>query len=231
MKRLILPGLILVASFGAFVWVTGEFLRPVHGQGTLSNADIVGSYAFNLVGSGGERIQFFVPGTLNQGNPVTLCTPGSLGCITTDPPESANTSGTGYILNFVSPGPTLTFPIVEPRSLAGTFVSDGAGNITSGSGFVFSQGLQTTDGSNYTVVDKSCNFTVTGTYSITSATSTMTLNPVGPCIPPGLTATFNLLPGNAERRDGVEFGVMHLSSPIVNSGTFSSFLNGSFFKQ
>ena len=83
----------------------------------------------------------------------------------------------------------------------------------------------------YTVLDKSCNFTLTGTYSITSGISTLTVNPVGPCITPGLSATFNLLPGNAERRDGVEFGIMYLSSPIANSGTFSSFLNGSFFKQ
>src|SRR5215472_14924893 len=231
MKRLILPSLILLASFGAVVWLTGEFVRPVHGQGTLSNADIVGSYAFNLVGSSGDQIQFSVPGTLSQGNPVTLCTPGSLGCITTDPPESANTSGTGYILNFVSPGPTLTLPIVQPLSLAGNFVADGAGNITSGSGFAFSQRLQTTDGMTYTVLDKSCNFTLTGTYSITSGTSTLTVNPVGPCITPGLTATFNLLPGNAERKDGVEFGVMYLSAPIANAGSFSTFLNGSFFKQ
>ncbi|HEY6305542.1 MAG TPA: hypothetical protein VI488_03665 [Candidatus Angelobacter sp.] len=231
MKRLMILSLVLMVCLVGVVWVTGEFLRPVHGQGTLSNADIVGSYAFSLVGSGGEPIQFFVPGTLNQGNPVTLCTPGSLGCITTDPPESANTSGTGYILNFVSPGPTLTLPIVEPMSIAGQFVSDGAGNITSGSGFVFSQSLHTTDGANYTVFDRSCNFTLTGTYSITGGTSTMTINPVGTCITPGLSATFNLLPGNAERKDGVEFGVMYLSAPIANHGGFSSFFNGSFFKQ
>jgi len=225
MKRLILPSLILLASFGAVVWVTGEFLRPVHGQGTLSNGDITGSYAFSLVGSSGERVQFSVPGTLNQGVPLNVVPNGTLGAFCDSPTNPC------FQVNFVSPGPQLTFPIASPLSLAGNFVADGAGNITSGSGFVFSQSLQTTDGMNYTVLDKSCNFTLTGTYSITGATSTMTLNPVGPCIPAGLTATFNLLPGNAERRDGVEFGVMHLSSPIVNSGTFSSFLNGSFFKQ
>lgn len=231
MKRLMLLSLILVVSFVAVVWVTGEFFRPVRGQGTLSNADITGSYAFSLVGSSGEQVQFSVPGTLNQGHPVTLCTPGSLGCITTDAPESTNTSGIGYILNFVSPGPTLTLPIVQPLSLAGNFVADGAGNITSGSGFAFSQSVNSTEGMTYTVVDKSCNFTLTGTYSLTGGTNTMTLNPVGPCVIPGLTATFNLLPGNAERKDGVEFGVMYLNAPIANGGGFSSFLNGSFFKQ
>jgi hypothetical protein len=224
MKKLMVLSLAFLASFAAVVWVTGEFLRPVHGQGTLSNADIVGSYAFNLVGSSGDQIQFNVPGTLNQGVPLNVVpngTPGAF-CAPNIP---------CFEVNFANPAPQLSFPIAEPMSIAGQFVADGAGNITSGSGFVFSQTLHTTDGMTYTVVDKSCNFALTGTYSIASGTSTLTVNPVGPCITPGLSATFNLLPGNAERRDGVEFGVMHLNAPIANSGTFSTFLNGSFFKQ
>jgi hypothetical protein len=225
MKRLMLPGLILLASFGSVVWLTGEFLRPVHGQGTLSNADIVGSYAFKLVGSGGDQVQFSVPGTLNQGVPINVVPNGTFGAICDSPTNPC------FQVDFANPTPQLSLPIVTPQSIAGHFVADGAGNITSGSGFVFSQSLQTTDGVTYTVRDRSCNFTLTGTYSITGGTNTLTVNPVGPCITPGLSATFNLLPGNAERRDGVEFGVMYLSSPIANPGSFSTFLNGSFFKQ
>lgn len=166
-----------------------------------------------------------VPGALNVGNPLNNFPPGSPNC--PSPPNQFPCPS----VNFANPEPQLSLPIAEPMSIAGQFVADGAGNITSGSGFVFSQSLHTTDGMTYTVFDRSCNFTLTGTYSITSGTSTMTINPVGTCITPGLSATFNLLPGNAERRDGVEFGVMYLSSPIANPGGFSSFFNGSFFKQ
>ena len=226
MKKLMVPGSILLVSFAAVVWVAGEFLRPVHGQGTLTDADIVGSYAFNLVGSGGEQIQFNVPGTLSQSVPLNVVPNGTPGAICDSPTNPC------FQVDFASPQLRLTLPIAEPMSIAGQFVADGAGNITSGSGFVFSQSLHTTDGMTYTVFDRSCNFTtLTGTYSITSGASTMTLNPAGPCITPGLSATLTLLPGNAERRDGVEFGVMYLSAPIANPGGFSSFLNGSFFKQ
>jgi hypothetical protein len=224
MKKLMVLSLIFLAGLAAVVWGTGEFLRPVHGQGTLSDADIVGSYAFNLVGSSGEPIQLFIPGTLNVANPLNNFPPGSPNC--PSPPNQFPCPSVN-----LAPGPQVTLPMVQPLSLAGNFVSDGAGNITSGSGFVFTQSLHTTDGANYTVFDRSCNFTLTGTYSITSASSTLTVNPVGPCITPGLSATFNLLPGNAERKDGVEFGVMYLSAPIANPGGFSTFLNGSFFKQ
>jgi hypothetical protein len=225
MKKLMLLSAIFLVSLGAVVSVTGVFLKPVHGQGTLSNADIVGSYAFNLVGSGGDQVQFSVPGTLSQSVPLNVVPNGTFGAICDSPTNPC------FQVDFANPAPQLNLPIATPLSLAGHFVADGAGNITSGSGFVFSQSLHTTDGANYTVFDRSCNFTLTGTYSITGGTSTLTVNPVGPCITPGLSATFNLLPGNAERKDGVEFGVIYLSSPIANSGTFSSFLNGSFFKQ
>ncbi len=225
MKKLMLLSSIFLVSLGAVVWVTGEFLKPVHGQGTPSNADIVGSYAFNLVGSGGEQVQFSVPGTLSQSVPLNVVPNGTFGAICDSPTNPC------FQVDFANPTPQLNLPIATPQSIAGHFVADGAGNITSGSGFLFSQGLQTTDGMTYTVHDRSCNFTLTGTYSITGAASTLTVNPVGPCIPPGTSATFNLLTGNVERKDGVEFGVMYLSPPIANPGTFSTFLNGSFFKQ
>lgn len=225
MKRLMLLSLILLATFGAVVWVAAEFLRPVHGQGTLSNADIVGSYAFSLVGSGGGQVQFSIPGTLNQGVPLNVVPNGTPGAICDSPINPC------FQVDFANPAPQLTLPIAQPLSLAGSFVADGAGVITSGSGFAFNQTLQTVDGMNYAVLDRSCSFTLTGTYSITSTGNTMTINPAGPCIPSGLSATFTLLPGNAERKDGVEFGVMYLNPPLANPGSFSTFLNGSFFKQ
>lgn len=224
MKRVMLLSVILLISFGAVVWATGEFWRPVHGQGALSNADIAGSYAFNLFGPTGEMTQLVIPGTVNVADPFTSTPPGSPTC--PSPPNQFPCDQVNLV------GPTqISIPTAPQQSIAGQFVADGAGNITSGSGFVFKQSLQTTDGMHYTVVDKSCNFTLTGTYSITSGTSTLTVNPVGSCITPGLSAVLTVLPGNVERKNGVEFGVMYLTAPIANAGTFSSFLNGSFFKQ
>lgn len=226
MKKVALMSLIPAISLGTVVWSTREFFRPAPNDPTFTNADLSGSYAFNLVGSGGERIQFGVPGTLNQSVPLNVVPSGTPGAICDQPPPAPC-----FLVNFANPQPQLTLPIMEPQSIAGQFVADGAGNITSGSGFVFSQGLNTIDGQTYTVVDRSCNFTLTGNYSIQSETSTMTINPVGPCIPPGLSATLNLLPGSAGRTAGIEFGVAYLSAPIPNPGAFSTFLNGNFFKQ
>lgn len=226
MKKAALMSLIPAIGLATVVWSTGESLRPARGDPAFTTSDLSGSYAFNLVGSGGEPIQFGVPGTLNQAVPLNVVPSGTMGAICDQPAPAPC-----LLVNFANPQPQLTLPIMEPQSIAGQFVADGAGNITSGSGFVFSQGLNTTDGQTYTVVDRSCNFTLTGSYSIKGGTGTMTINPVGTCIPPGLSVTLNLLPGSAGRTAGIEFGVVYLSAPIANPGAFSTFLNGSFFKQ
>ena len=222
MKKLLLLSLILVISLCAVVLGVGEFLRPVRGQGTVSNADFLGSYAFNLVGNGGQQIQFSVPGTLDQGTPLSVVPNGTLGAVCDEAPPTPC-----FQVNFASPTPKLVLPILQPMSVAGTFVADGAGNITSGSALVFDQSLNSTDGQNYTLSDNTCNVTLSGTYSFPPGT--MTLNPVpvpgSTCTPPP-SITFTLLPGN-----GIQFGVMYLSAPVANPGAFSSFLNGSFFKQ
>lgn len=88
---------------------------------------------------------------------------------------------------------TVGFPALQPLSITGTFTADGASNITGGSGFFSSQkyvpqgaidpnsGFRV--GGTYRVEDNSCNFTLTGTYSINpDGSGTITLQPVGLCV-------------------------------------------------
>ena len=53
----------------------------------------------------------------------------------------------------------------------------------------------------------------------------MTLSPVGPCVRPGLTASFNLLLGDIVTRRGTTFvasAILSQSAPVTNPGSFST---------
>jgi len=135
---------------------------------------------------------------------------------------------------------TAGFPALQPLSIRGTFIADGAGNITGGSGFLSSEKFipqgaignseaGVNPGGTYTVQDDSCNFTLTGTDSINSdGSGTITLRPVGSCIPAQVSAgaSFNILLGR--KGDG---GIMNMTFSPGPPTAFSTFLSGSFIKQ
>ena len=200
----------------------------VHGQSGFSNANLSGTYAFNFVGTDGDQIQFSVT-TLQQGNILSPCTVNGLTECYGFFVDSATGVTTGFAPNYVIN--TLTLPTLRPLSIAGQFVADGAGNITSGSGFAFRQHLSSTPGTtNFSVVDDSCNFNLTGTYSISSSgTGSMTLNPTG--CPNTHGAILTLLVGAPDnKRSASESGIAY-SAVEPNPGSFSTFLNGTFVLQ
>ncbi len=214
-----------VATIFAVIVVLAGLAFTIWGKpakSKLSNSSLSGTYAFSFSGSSGGPIQFSVPGTLKISNPLNNFPPGTPNC----PPPARFPCPS---VNFANPGPKFSFPIMLPSSVAGQFMADGDGNIPSGSGFVFSQEFKTTDGANYTVEDKSCNFTLTGSFSVLSdGTGTLTITPVGPCISPQIEATgvsFNLLVG-ARGDSGVAF-----SAPVPDTGGFATFFAGNFTKQ
>lgn len=122
------------------------------------------------------------------------------------------------------------FPIPTPQGGIGEIQADGAGNITAGSGTTFSQGLTETQAPglppSFSVVDKSCDTTFVGTYSINpDGSGTMTLTPSGSCHSPGKTFTFNLtLAGKGS------VGVFFIVTPNSGGG-FADILSGGFAKK
>ena len=222
--------LTVVFAVAVLAFLSGGHLMPiVHGQSGFSNANLAGTYAFSFIGTDGDQIQFSVT-TLQQGNILSPCTvTGQVECYGFfNNPNTGVT--TGYGPNYVNN--TLTLPTLRPLSLAGQFVADGAGNITSGSGFAFRQHLTSTPGTaNFSVVDESCNFNLTGTYSISaSGTGSMTLNPNG-CPNAAHPATLTLLVGTSDnKRSASESGIAY-SAVEPNPGSFATFLNGTFVLQ
>jgi hypothetical protein len=213
---------VVFAVVMVMVIALGEFLTPVRGQTSFSNSSLSGTYIFQLTGSDGDLAQLTVTGTLNQSVPIS------------SPPllnQAQFCVDFGTVCYSININNTiLTLPILRPQLIAGQFVADGAGNIASGSGYRFDEGVTSNDGQNYAVQNHSCNFTLTGNYSVlSSGAGTLTINPIGPCINIS-SATFNLLVGGS-KREGVESGVMSLDSPKLNPGGFSTFFVGSFAKQ
>jgi hypothetical protein len=148
----------------------------------------------------------------------------------------AGSGGTSLMFNVpttpLGNNAVFSFPAMKPMSVVGRFSADGAGNISSGSVIVFDQGFNTTDGENYTVVDRTCNTTISGSYSIlTSGAGTLTINASG-CGGGGGSLTFNLLLGGSDKVKGAaESGVAYMTPTTPNVGGFSSYLAGTFTKQ
>jgi hypothetical protein len=131
-----------------------------------------------------------------------------------------------------TPGFDGTFTITgvsEPTATTSAFLT--VNNTTLGNEIPSPLGRAVSTG--YLIRNQSCNFTLTGTYTVNSdGTGTMNLFPTGPCItlppPPNGGITFNLL--LARKGHG---GVFHTTPmPSQPAGiTYSSFFTGSFDKQ
>lgn len=229
-----------------FVLASGHVL----GQAGFSNSNLSGTYPFSLSGVSSSILTFQpqVPlQTLVNGQPTELLLPMDtqpLQVLTVDPSGAVVVQTVQIPLDVRFPPAqyTVGFPVLQPLSITGTFTADGAGNITGGGGFFFSQKYVPQGaidpstgfrfGGTYQVEDASCSFTLTGTYSINpDGSGTITLQPVGPCVAAQVSAgaTFNILLG----RKG-NAGIMNMVfsiPPAAPPTTFSTFMSGSFIKQ
>jgi hypothetical protein len=181
--------------------------KGIHAQSSFSNASLSGTYVFHFAGNGSSSISLPVPFANLTCTPAGCGSCGAPVCV-----EPAN------------------FPTLTPHGGVGEIQTDGAGNITAGSGTMFSQSVMETQvpGSppTFSVVDSSCDITVAGTYSINpDGSGTMTLAPSGSCISPGQTATFNL------RIAGKGSVGVFVSIQPNSGGGFATIVSGSFAKK
>ncbi len=134
----------------------------------------------------------------------------------------------GLVTGLVNGVPVISnvsIPVTVPDNGIGEIQADGAGNITSGSAFGFSQFLTQSGGQPpvFTVLDNPCNSTITGTYSINpNGSGTITLASSGSCGNDTLMANLRITGRGNE-------GVFITVKP--NPGTFSEVVSGNFAKK
>ena len=202
--------------------------KVAHAQTGFSNASLSGGYLITTMGSDSYAVGV-----------NTTAPPVSVACNAPTAPSGAtaeSASITVLVPASNTSGPNIScsaslitghsdFAIQTPLQVEGDFVADGNGNITNGNGSVNRQTLTTTTGATYTVVDNSCDFIFTGTYSINSTgTGILTISPVGGCIQGAVAITFRVRLSN-----NGSAGILTLNAP--NPGRFNTVLTGTLLKR